>query len=82
MSAVSRSAANTVAVFCQTAELDQETADMFKEQLFSRIQLLEILQYTLLGVGSAAFLLCLVGFFVVRRNNRKQAEQSPLTHTF
>lgn len=55
---------------------------MFKEQLFSRIQLLEILQYTLLGVGSAAFLLCLVGVFVVRRNNRKQAEQSPLTHAF
>lgn len=54
----------------QTAELDQETADMFKQQLFSRIHLLEVLQYTLLGVGLAAFVSCLLAFFIVRRNNR------------
>lgn len=45
---------------------------MFKEQLLSRIQLLEVLQYTLLGAGLAACVLCLLAFLVVRRNNRKK----------
>ncbi|CAG02411.1 unnamed protein product, partial [Tetraodon nigroviridis] len=44
----------------ETAELDQETADMFQQQLFSRVRLLEAVQYSLLGVGLAAFFLCLV----------------------
>lgn len=54
----------------QTAMLDQETADMFKEQLFSRIRMLEILQYSLLGIGASVFLLCLIGACVVRRKER------------
>lgn len=54
----------------QTAVLDQETADMIKKELFSRIQMLETLQYSLLGVGLAAFVFCLIGLLVVQRNNR------------
>lgn len=50
--------------------LDQETADMFKEQLFSRIRMLEMVQYSLLGVGACLFALCLIGFCVVRSNER------------
>lgn len=50
--------------------LDQETADMFKEQLFSRIRLLETVQYSLLGIGLFVFVLCLIGFCVSRRNKR------------
>lgn len=60
-----------LAVFSQTAMLDQETADMFKEQLFSRIQMLEAVQYSLLGVGLAVFLSCLIGFLVVRRRGKE-----------
>lgn len=43
---------------------------MFKEQLFSRIQLLEILQYTLLAVGLAAFASAV---FILWRKDRKMA---------
>lgn len=50
--------------------LDQETADMFKEQLLSRIRMLEIVQYSLLGIGASVFVLCLIGVCVVRRNER------------
>lgn len=60
----------TPAVSAQTAVLDQETADMFKEQLFSRIRMLEMLQYSLLGIGASVFALCLIGFCVVRSNWR------------
>lgn len=44
---------------------------MFKEQLFSRITMLENLQYSLLGIGLAVFVLCLVGVLVVWCKNRK-----------
>lgn len=50
--------------------LDQETADMFKEELFSRIQMLEAVQYSLLGIGLAVFVGCLIGFLVVRSRGR------------
>lgn len=43
---------------------------MFKEQLFSRIQLLENVQYSLLGLGVSTFVLCLIGFCVAQRNRR------------
>uniref|UniRef100_A0A672ZB95 Platelet glycoprotein 4 n=1 Tax=Sphaeramia orbicularis TaxID=375764 RepID=A0A672ZB95_9TELE len=39
----------------ETAVLDDETADMFKEELVSRIQLLETVQQVLLGSGLAIF---------------------------
>lgn len=51
---------------------------MFKEKLFSRIQLLEVLQYTLLALGLAAFVLCLIGLCVVRRKSRgKKSSSAP-----
>lgn len=46
---------------------------MFKEQLFSRIQLLEIVQYTLLAVGLAAFASCLLAVCILRCKDRKMA---------
>lgn len=49
----------------KTAELDWETANMFKKELTSRVVMLEIIQYTLLGVGLSIFLLCLVGCCMV-----------------
>lgn len=50
--------------------LDEETADMFKKEIISRVQMLEIVQQVLLGVGVSIFVLCFVGACVVRRNNR------------
>ncbi|XP_028305689.1 platelet glycoprotein 4 [Gouania willdenowi] len=52
----------------ETAALDDETADMFKRELFSRIKLLEMIQQGLLGAGVALFVICLISYFVVRRN--------------
>lgn len=60
----------------QTAMLDDETADMFKKELMSRIQMLEIAQQVLLGVGIAIFVLCLVSYCVVTR----RSNQSKLIH--
>uniref|UniRef100_A0A3Q1JHE0 Platelet glycoprotein 4 n=1 Tax=Anabas testudineus TaxID=64144 RepID=A0A3Q1JHE0_ANATE len=47
----------------ETATLDDETADMFKRELTSRIQMLDIIQKTLLGVGVSVFCLCLISYF-------------------
>ncbi|XP_017266968.1 platelet glycoprotein 4 [Kryptolebias marmoratus] len=55
----------------ETATLDDETADMFKKELISRIQMLEIAQQALLGVGIAIFVLCLVSYGVVKRSSRQ-----------
>ncbi|MEQ2220614.1 hypothetical protein ILYODFUR_007109 [Ilyodon furcidens] len=55
----------------ETATLDDETADMFKRELLSRIQMLEIIQYVLLGVGLVIFVLCLLGYWKVRRSHNQ-----------
>lgn len=55
------------------AQVDKATADMFKKELISRVTMLEIIQYTLLGVGLGIFLLCLVGYCVVCHNRGKIA---------
>ncbi|KAF7666783.1 hypothetical protein LDENG_00092620 [Lucifuga dentata] len=55
----------------ETAMLDDETAEMFKKKLISRIQLLEIIQNTFLGVGLIIFGLCLVSYCVVQRQDSK-----------
>uniref|UniRef100_A0A1A8RY39 Platelet glycoprotein 4 n=1 Tax=Nothobranchius rachovii TaxID=451742 RepID=A0A1A8RY39_9TELE len=55
----------------ETATLDDETADMFKRELISRIQMLEIAQQALLGVGVAIFVICLISYCVVRRRNHQ-----------
>uniref|UniRef100_A0A3Q2Q8H7 Platelet glycoprotein 4 n=1 Tax=Fundulus heteroclitus TaxID=8078 RepID=A0A3Q2Q8H7_FUNHE len=57
--------------FKQTATLDDETADMFKKELMSRIQMLEIIQQVLLGVGLGIFVLCLIFYCVVRRSHNQ-----------
>uniref|UniRef100_A0A3B3YKR7 Platelet glycoprotein 4 n=1 Tax=Poecilia mexicana TaxID=48701 RepID=A0A3B3YKR7_9TELE len=56
----------------ETATLDDETAEMFKKELISRIQMLEIIQQVLLGVGIGVFVLCLLGYFIVRRSHNKK----------
>ncbi|XP_019965728.2 platelet glycoprotein 4 [Paralichthys olivaceus] len=56
----------------ETAALDDETADMFKKELISRIQMLEIIQQVLLGTGLAVFALCLISYCVVRRSRLKR----------
>lgn len=40
---------------------------MFKDELISRIQMLETIQQVLLGVGVATFVLCLIGYCVTQR---------------
>ncbi|XP_012709645.2 platelet glycoprotein 4 [Fundulus heteroclitus] len=55
----------------ETATLDDETADMFKKELMSRIQMLEIIQQVLLGVGLGIFVLCLIFYCVVRRSHNQ-----------
>lgn len=45
---------------------------MFKEELTSRIQMLETLQQVLLGVGLALFVLNLISYCVVRTNRNKR----------
>ncbi|XP_074481022.1 platelet glycoprotein 4 isoform X1 [Sebastes fasciatus] len=57
----------------ETAALDDETADMFKKELISRIQMLEIIQKALLGTGVSIFILCLISYCVVRRSESKIA---------
>uniref|UniRef100_A0A672G0K8 Platelet glycoprotein 4 n=1 Tax=Salarias fasciatus TaxID=181472 RepID=A0A672G0K8_SALFA len=50
----------------ETAELDDQTADLFKEELVSRMEMLDIIQWVLLGTGTGIFVLCLVSYVVVR----------------
>ncbi|TRZ00019.1 hypothetical protein DNTS_033216 [Danionella cerebrum] len=49
----------------ETAVLDDETADMFKKELISQIDLLEGFQIGLLVIGSAIFVGCIIGLIVV-----------------
>ncbi|XP_033968263.1 platelet glycoprotein 4 isoform X1 [Pseudochaenichthys georgianus] len=52
----------------ETASVDDVTADMLKKELISRIEMLDIIQKALLGTGVAIFVLCLISYCVVRRN--------------
>uniref|UniRef100_A0A672RAX7 Platelet glycoprotein 4-like n=1 Tax=Sinocyclocheilus grahami TaxID=75366 RepID=A0A672RAX7_SINGR len=49
----------------ETAVLDDETADMFKKELISRMDLLEGFQIGLIVVGLVLFASCLIGSIVV-----------------
>uniref|UniRef100_A0A3Q3M4F4 Platelet glycoprotein 4 n=1 Tax=Mastacembelus armatus TaxID=205130 RepID=A0A3Q3M4F4_9TELE len=53
----------------ETASLDDQTADMFKNELISRIRTLELIQQVLLGTGVAIFALCLISYCVLRGRN-------------
>ncbi|XP_071358069.1 platelet glycoprotein 4 [Trachinotus anak] len=55
----------------ETAALDDETADMFKKELISRIEMLETIQQVLLGTGAVIFVLCLILYCVVRRSDNR-----------
>nr|XP_020472452.1 platelet glycoprotein 4 [Monopterus albus] len=55
----------------ETAVLDDETADMFKNELISPVQMLEIIQKVLLGTGVAIFVLCLISYCIVRRRHNQ-----------
>uniref|UniRef100_A0A6Q2Y4I3 Platelet glycoprotein 4 n=1 Tax=Esox lucius TaxID=8010 RepID=A0A6Q2Y4I3_ESOLU len=57
----------------ETASLDDETAEMFKTELFSRIEMLKTVQFTLLGLGSACFVLCLVAHCVLSRRKSNES---------
>nr|XP_046234421.1 platelet glycoprotein 4 [Scatophagus argus] len=56
----------------ETAALDDETADMFKKELFSRMDMLKTIQWTLLGIGLAIFIPCLISCLVCRNSQRSQ----------
>uniref|UniRef100_A0A8C5E296 Platelet glycoprotein 4 n=1 Tax=Gouania willdenowi TaxID=441366 RepID=A0A8C5E296_GOUWI len=53
----------------ETAALDDETADMFKRELFSRIKLLEMIQQGLLGAGVALFVIFSLPSFISYRKH-------------
>ncbi|KAF4114546.1 platelet glycoprotein 4 [Onychostoma macrolepis] len=56
----------------ETAVLDDETADMFKKELISRMELLEGFQIGLIVVGLVLFASCLIGLIVeCTKPNRK-----------
>ncbi|KAJ8374096.1 hypothetical protein SKAU_G00046760 [Synaphobranchus kaupii] len=55
----------------ETAALDEETADMFKAELTSRVKMLETVQVALLSVGSVMFVLCTVISCVINRRGTK-----------
>ncbi|KAK9525810.1 hypothetical protein VZT92_016488 [Zoarces viviparus] len=57
----------------ETASLDDETAEMIKEELFSRIEMLAIVWKALLGSGVAIFALCSIASCMVKRKSPKQA---------
>ncbi|KAM9823923.1 platelet glycoprotein 4 [Neosynchiropus ocellatus] len=50
----------------ETAELDEATAEMFKTELFSRIELLDVIQKSLIGVGVGLFGVGLLAWLACR----------------
>nr|AND94632.1 Cd36 [Ctenopharyngodon idella]UAT16708.1 cluster determinant 36 [Ctenopharyngodon idella] len=55
----------------ETAVLDDETADLFKKELISRMDLLEGFQIGLLTVGLIIFVSCTIGLLLVCRKQEK-----------
>ncbi|KAL4624994.1 platelet glycoprotein 4 [Arapaima gigas] len=55
----------------ETATLDDETADMFKAELTSRVQTLEAVQIALLVLGSVLCVACAIAACVVRSKREK-----------
>ncbi|XP_072529613.1 platelet glycoprotein 4 isoform X2 [Salminus brasiliensis] len=55
----------------ETAALDDKTADRLKSALFGRMQMLEVVQISLIVVGAVLFVLCLIGICVQKSRSRK-----------
>nr|XP_057933410.1 platelet glycoprotein 4 [Doryrhamphus excisus] len=55
----------------ESAELDDETAELLRMELLGSIQLLDIIQKAMLGCGVAVFVVCLTAYCIVRRNHNK-----------
>ncbi|KAG7320618.1 hypothetical protein KOW79_016471 [Hemibagrus wyckioides] len=53
----------------ETAALDDETAAMFKAELFSRMDTLELVQIVLIAAGAVMLVLSLIGVCVVKRRS-------------
>uniref|UniRef100_A0A3B3D3I5 Platelet glycoprotein 4 n=1 Tax=Oryzias melastigma TaxID=30732 RepID=A0A3B3D3I5_ORYME len=62
----------------ETATLDDETADMFKNELFGRINMLDIIQKVMMGAGAGIFVLCLIFYFFARRTPPSRLLYVPL----
>ncbi|XP_023666688.2 platelet glycoprotein 4 [Paramormyrops kingsleyae] len=60
----------------ETAELDDETADMFKAEMLSPITMLETVQVTLLSLGSVVFVVCSIAAYIVHRKSKKGQDLS------
>ncbi|XP_026853162.2 platelet glycoprotein 4 [Electrophorus electricus] len=56
----------------ETASLDDETADMIKRELFSRMGTLETVQIALIASGAVLFIFCLIGVCVVKQTTGKK----------
>ncbi|XP_049616763.1 platelet glycoprotein 4 [Syngnathus scovelli] len=55
----------------ETAELDEESAALLKEELVDRIKMLDVTQKVLLGSGLAVFAICLMWYVAIRCNDDK-----------
>lgn len=58
-------------------ELNEEMVDLLKGQLTNVLNLINILQWTFVGVGSAMFVLMLVWFFWARSKKSTNVEIMP-----
>uniref|UniRef100_A0AAR2IKN4 Platelet glycoprotein 4 n=1 Tax=Pygocentrus nattereri TaxID=42514 RepID=A0AAR2IKN4_PYGNA len=55
----------------ESAALDDETAARIKNDLFARIETLEVVQISLIVIGAVVFVLCLIGICIQERRRRK-----------
>ncbi|XP_019738585.1 platelet glycoprotein 4-like [Hippocampus comes] len=56
----------------ETAQLDDDSASLLKEELVDRIKMLDVVQKVLLGAGLAVFALCLISYIAVRCNDESE----------
>ncbi|KAL6459812.1 hypothetical protein MHYP_G00315710 [Metynnis hypsauchen] len=55
----------------ESAALDDQTANRIKRDLFARIEMLEVVQISLIVIGAVVFVLCLIGICIQERRRRK-----------
>lgn len=59
----------------ETAMLDDETADMFKKEIVSRIEILDITWKALLGTGLSVFAICLICYCLQGKSDKSNKTQ-------